>query len=79
MQLDETVRAHLFNLARAADGIPASGRSRRRTATRAVSRLSLRWALEAITDAVAFVRLAITAERLLRGSAQGPIHDTEGA
>src|SRR5215218_11196073 len=56
LQLDDTERAHLFDLARTADGIPTSGRARRRTATKAVSRLSLRWALEAITDAVAFVR-----------------------
>ncbi|WP_134767832.1 helix-turn-helix transcriptional regulator [Nocardioides sp. 1609] len=59
LELDETERAHLFDLARAADGIPTSGRSRRRTAgpaSRAASRPSLRWALEAITDGVAFVR-----------------------
>jgi len=56
LQLDETERAHLYDLARAADGIPTSGRPRRRSATKAASRLSLRWALEAITDAVAFVR-----------------------
>src|SRR5690349_2836652 len=56
LQLDETERAHLFDLARAADGIPTSGRSRRRTPGKAASRLSLQWALDAITDAVAFVR-----------------------
>ena len=56
LQLDETERTHLYDLARAADGIPASGRPRRRAATKAASRPSLRWALEAITDAVAFVR-----------------------
>ena len=56
LQLDETERAHLYDLARAADGIPTSGRPRRRVAAKAASRLSLRWALEAITDAVAFVR-----------------------
>jgi transcriptional regulator with XRE-family HTH domain len=57
LQLDETERAHLFDLARAADGIPTSGRPRRRTAAgKAAARLSLRWALEAITDGVAFVR-----------------------
>ncbi|MDT4994707.1 MAG: hypothetical protein QOH97_4599 [Actinoplanes sp.] len=56
LQLDETEREHLFDLARAADGMPTSGRHRRRTATKAASRPSLRWALEAITDAVAFVR-----------------------
>jgi transcriptional regulator with XRE-family HTH domain len=57
LQLDDTERVHLFDLARAADGIPTSGRPRRRAAGKAAaSRLSLQWALEAITDAIAFVR-----------------------
>ena len=56
LQLDETERAHLYDLARAADGTPTSGRARRRTPSKAASRLSLQWALEAITDGVAFVR-----------------------
>ncbi|WP_131104666.1 helix-turn-helix transcriptional regulator [Ornithinimicrobium sufpigmenti] len=56
LQLDETERAHLYDLARAADGVPTSGRPRRRSPTKAASRYSLQWALEAITDAVAFVR-----------------------
>ncbi|WP_132192759.1 MULTISPECIES: helix-turn-helix transcriptional regulator [Kribbella] len=56
LQLDETERAHLFDLARAADGIPTSGRPRRRTTGKAASRLSLQWALDAIKDGVAFVR-----------------------
>ncbi|BCJ51922.1 transcriptional regulator [Actinoplanes sp. NBRC 14428] len=56
LQLDDTERAHLFDLARAADGIPASGRPRRRAAGKAASRPSLRWTLAAITDAVALVR-----------------------
>lgn len=56
LQLDETERAHLLDLARAADGIPTSGRSRRRAGGRPASRLSLRWSLDAITDGVAFVR-----------------------
>jgi transcriptional regulator with XRE-family HTH domain len=56
LQLDETETAHLFDLARAADGIPMSGRSRRRTASKAASRSSLHWALDAIKDGVAFVR-----------------------
>jgi transcriptional regulator with XRE-family HTH domain len=56
LQLDETERTHLLDLARAADGIPTSGRSRRRTPTKAASRLSLQWALDAITAGVAFVR-----------------------
>jgi transcriptional regulator with XRE-family HTH domain len=56
LQLDETERAHLLDLARAADGIPTSGRPRRRTPGKAASRLSLQWALDAIKDGVAFVR-----------------------
>lgn len=56
LQLDDTERAHLLDLARAADGIPSSGRPRRRAARPAVPRPSLQWALAAITDGVAFVR-----------------------
>src|SRR6187397_1205353 len=56
LQLDDTERAHLFDLARAADGVPLSGRARRRATTPAVPRPSLQWALSAITDGVAFVR-----------------------
>ena len=56
LRLDDTERAHLFDLARAADGIPTSGRSRRRATVQTGARLSLQWALEAITEGVAFVR-----------------------
>ncbi|MEE6165872.1 MULTISPECIES: helix-turn-helix transcriptional regulator [unclassified Mycolicibacterium] len=56
LRLDDTERAHLFDLARAADGIPTSGRSRRRASKPGACRPSLQWALEAITDGVAFVR-----------------------
>ena len=56
LQLDDTERAHLFDLARAADGIPTSGRPRRRSTKQSVSRPSLHWAMEAITDGIAFVR-----------------------
>lgn len=56
LRLDDTERNHLFDLARTADGIPASGRSRRRPSARPAGRLSLQWALESITDGVAFVR-----------------------
>jgi transcriptional regulator with XRE-family HTH domain len=56
LQLDATERAHLLDLARAADGIPTSGRARRRSTKHAASRPSLSWALDAITDGVAFVR-----------------------
>jgi transcriptional regulator with XRE-family HTH domain len=58
LQLDDTERAHLLDLARAADGIPASGRGRRRTVRNPATRPSLHWALEAITDGVAIVRNA---------------------
>lgn len=56
LQLDDTERAHLFDLARAADGIPTSGRPRRRASRPEAPRPTLEWALTAITDAVAFVR-----------------------
>ncbi len=54
--LDDTERTHLFDLARAADGIPLSGRPRRRSAPPAISRPSLHWVLSTITNGVAFVR-----------------------
>ncbi len=56
LQLDDAERAHLLNLARAADGIPSSGRPRRRTQKQPLSRPSLQWVLDAITEGVAFVR-----------------------
>lgn len=56
LQLDDTERAHLYDLARAADGIPTSGRPRRRTARQAPARPSLEWTLESITGGIAFVR-----------------------
>ncbi|VXC02541.1 Transcriptional regulator [Microbacterium sp. 8M] len=58
LQLDDTERAHLFDLARAADGIPASGRPRRRATRSHAARPSLHWALEAFTEGVAVVRNA---------------------
>lgn len=56
LQLDDTERAHLLDLARAADGIPPSGGARRRATRPSAPRPSLQWALSAITDGVAFVR-----------------------
>ncbi len=56
LHLDDAEHAHLLDLARAADGIPSSGRSRRRAARPAVPRPSLQWLLDSITDSVAFVR-----------------------
>lgn len=58
LQLDDTERAHLFDLARAADGIPVSGRPRRRAVTSPAARPSLHWALEAFSGGVAVVRNA---------------------
>lgn len=55
LQLDDTERAHLFDLARAADGIPLSGRPRRRTSKNAVNRPSLQWMLSSITGGIAVV------------------------
>lgn len=56
LQLDDSERAHLLDLARAADGIPSSGRSRSRATKPSVPRVSLEWALESITGGVALVR-----------------------
>ena len=56
LQLDDTERTHLFDLARAADGIPLSSRPRRRPTKQAASRPTLQWTLEAITGGIAFVR-----------------------
>lgn len=55
LDLDDAEVAHLLDLARAADGVPASGRTRRRTSAPATQRPSLRWALDAITDGIAVV------------------------
>ncbi|GAB3606238.1 helix-turn-helix transcriptional regulator [Conyzicola nivalis] len=55
LQLDDTERTHLFDLARAADGIPLSGRPRRRSGKNAVNRPSLQWMLATITGGIAVV------------------------
>ena len=56
LQLDDAERAHLFDLARAADGTSALERPRRRAAKQWQTRPSLQWALDAIGDGPAFVR-----------------------
>lgn len=56
LMLDETERAHLFDLARAADGIPTSGRGRRPASPARPVREGLQWTLDSIRDSVAFVR-----------------------
>ncbi|WP_234313555.1 transcriptional regulator [Streptomyces globisporus] len=54
-RLDEAERAHLLNLAHAADGSDALTRPRRRTAPWK-AHLSLRWVLDAVTAGPAFLR-----------------------
>jgi hypothetical protein len=56
LRMDDTERAHLSDLAHASDGVPAAARTRRRSVHGSVSRPSLLWALDSLTDAVAFVR-----------------------
>lgn len=56
LQLSDAEHSHLLDLARNADGIPSSGRHRRRNSKAGTPRPSLEWALASITDAVAVVR-----------------------
>lgn len=56
LQLDDAERAHLVELARAADGSSALTRPRRRSAKQWSVRPSLQWALDAVTEGAAFVR-----------------------
>jgi transcriptional regulator with XRE-family HTH domain len=56
LQLDEAERAHLFDLAQAADGTSALVRPRRRASKRWTPRPALQWALEAITHGPAIIR-----------------------
>ncbi|WDZ82695.1 helix-turn-helix transcriptional regulator [Micromonospora cathayae] len=56
LQLDDAERAHLFDLAQAADGTAALMRPRRRSTRQWSVRPSLQWALDAVTAGPAFVR-----------------------
>ncbi|MFG2591343.1 helix-turn-helix transcriptional regulator [Streptomyces sp. NPDC048438] len=57
LQLDDAERAHLLNLAQAADGSDALTRPRRRATTRQwTPHRSLQWTLDAVTAGPAFVR-----------------------
>lgn len=56
LRLDDAERAHLLNLAMAAEGSDALTRPRRRSASQWQPRPSLRWTLDAITAGPAFVR-----------------------
>lgn len=56
LRLDDAEHAHLLDLARAADGVPSSGRGRRRATRPGAPRPGLQWTLDAMRDAVAVVR-----------------------
>ncbi|MGK5559188.1 helix-turn-helix transcriptional regulator, partial [Actinomadura kijaniata] len=56
LQLDDAERAHLLNLAQAADGTDALTRPRRRTRDQWRPHPSLQWTLDAVTAGPAFVR-----------------------
>lgn len=55
LQLDDAERAHLFDLARAADGTDAIERPARRRSRPASLRVSLQWVLDAVAHGPAFV------------------------
>jgi transcriptional regulator with XRE-family HTH domain len=55
LQLDDAERAHLFDLARAADGTSAIERPIRRRSRPATPRVSLQWVLDAVTHGPAFI------------------------
>lgn len=56
LQLDDAERAHLFDLARAADGSGALLRPRNRSHRQWSARRSLQWTLDAVSEGPAFVR-----------------------
>ncbi|MEV6175802.1 helix-turn-helix transcriptional regulator [Streptomyces sp. NPDC052015] len=56
LRLDEAERAHLLDLARAADGSDALTRPRRRATRQWKAHRSLQWTLDAVTAGPAFVR-----------------------
>ncbi|MGW3296444.1 helix-turn-helix transcriptional regulator [Streptomyces xiamenensis] len=56
LRLDDAERAHLMNLAQAADGSDALTRPRRRSTRTWTAHRSLQWVLDAITAGPAFVR-----------------------
>jgi transcriptional regulator with XRE-family HTH domain len=56
LRLDDAERAHLFDLAQAADGTSAIVRPRRRRTKQWIPHRSLQWTLDAVTAGPAFVR-----------------------
>ena len=80
LRLDDAERAHLFDLARAADGTAAIVRPRRRTkAKQWAPHESLQWTLDAVSAGPAFVRNGrmdlLAANRLARAF-YAPIYDS---
>lgn len=80
LRLDDAERAHLFDLARAADGTAAIVRPRRRTkAKQWIPHESLQWTLDAVSAGPAFVRNGrmdlLAANRLARAF-YAPIYDS---
>jgi hypothetical protein len=80
LRLDDAERAHLFDLARAADGTAAIVRPRRRTkAGQWTPHESLQWTLDAVSAGPAFVRNGrmdlLAANRLARAF-YAPIYDS---
>ncbi|MGW5038860.1 helix-turn-helix transcriptional regulator [Streptomyces parvulus] len=81
LQLDDAERAHLLNLARAADGSDALTRPRRRTARPWTPHRSLQWTLDAITAGPAFVRngrMDMLAANQLARAFYSDLHETPG-
>ena len=79
--LDETERMHLLDLARAADGIPTSGRPRRRSSATVTARPGLQSTLDAITGGPAFVRdrhQNLVATNALGAAFYSPVIGTSG-
>jgi transcriptional regulator with XRE-family HTH domain len=81
LQLDDAERAHLFDLARAADGTSAIVRPRRRAAkaTRWIPHRGLQWALDAVTAGPAFVRngrMDLLAANQLARAFYSPIYES---
>ncbi|MBD8060720.1 helix-turn-helix transcriptional regulator [Oceanitalea stevensii] len=81
LRLDETERMHLLDLARSADGIPTSGRARRRATPQQPARAGLQRTLDAITGGPAFVRdrhQNLVATNALGAAFYSPVIGTSG-
>ncbi|MEU9731405.1 helix-turn-helix transcriptional regulator [Streptomyces sp. NPDC048002] len=81
LQLDDAERAHLLNLAQAADGSDALTRPRRRTGRAWNAHRSLQWVLDAVTAGPAFVRngrMDLLAANQLARAFYDDVHATPG-